>query len=227
MRLLRPSGLLRGWAAALGLALLALATFHPATARASVTQPWLTTSGTAFVDTGGNPVLLRGVDVFPGTWQPVVAVHANFARIFIPWSTVEPTAPSGGVHTWSSSTLAAIDSAVSNMQANGIAVEIDFHQCGWSPYFASANGGACASGVPAWYYADGRFPATSQGEADAEAAFWTTEAASSEADYAAFARMMVERYSAYPAVIGFGIFNEPHAGSLGATTAATNTILRW
>ena len=123
-------------------------------------------------------MLLRGVNVFPGTWQPVVSVHANFARIFIPWSTVEPTAPSGGVHTWSSSALASIDSAVANMQANGIAVEIDFHQCGWSPYFASANGGACASGVPAWYYADGRFPATSQGEADAEAAFWTTEAAS-------------------------------------------------
>jgi len=172
-------------------------------------------------------VLLRGVNVFPGTWQPVVSVHANFARIFIPWSTVEPTAPSGGVHTWSSSAMSSIDSAVANMQANGIAVELDFHQCGWSPYFASANGGACSSGVPAWYYADGRFPATSQGEADAEAAFWTTEAATSEADYAAFAQMMVARYSAYPAVIGYGIFNEPHAGSLGATTAATNTMLRW
>lgn len=223
---LRPCGRLRAWAAA-GLALVAFASFHPATARASVAPPWLTTSGTAFVDAGGSPVLLRGVNVFPGTWQPVVSVHANFARIFIPWSTVEPTAPSGGVHTWSSSALASIDSAVANMQANGIAVEIDFHQCGWSPYFASANGGACASGVPAWYYADGRFPATSQGEADAEAAFWTTEAASSEADYDAFAQMMVARYSAYPAVIGYGIFNEPHAGSLGATTAATNTMLRW
>ena len=209
------------------LALIALAGLDAVPASASVTQPWVTTSGTAFVDTDGSPVLLRGVNVFPGTWQPVVSVHANFARIFIPWSTVEPTAPSSGVHTWSSSVLASIDSAVANMQANGIAVELDFHQCGWSPYFASANGGACASGVPAWYYADGRFPATSQGEADAEAAFWTSEASSSEADYAAFAHMMVDRYSAYPAVIGFGIFNEPHAGSLGATTSATNTILRW
>jgi hypothetical protein len=226
MRRLSGSGRTRAWAATC-LALIAVSGLHAVPAEASVTQPWLTPSGTAFVDTAGDPVLLRGVDVFPGTWQPVVSVHANFARIFIPWSTVEPTAPSGGVHTWSSSVLASIDSAISHMQANGIAVEIDFHQCGWSPYFASANGGSCASGVPAWYYADGRFPATSQGEADAEGAFWTTEAASSESDYAAFARMMVDRYSSYPAVIGFGIFNEPHAGSLGATTAATNTILRW
>src|SRR5436190_23066648 len=192
----------RGLRVAAVLAVLALAVLLPASALADVTQPWLTPSGTAFVNAGGDPVVLRGVNVFPGTWQPVVDVHANFARIFVPWSSVEPTAPTGGVHAWSSSVLASIDSAVSNMQANGIAVEIDFHQCGWSPYFASANGGACASGVPAWYYADGRFPATSQGEADAEAAFWTTEAASSEADYAAFARMMVERYSAYPAVLG-------------------------
>src|SRR5436190_1620397 len=131
--LLGVPGRLPVWAATC-LALFALAGVRAAPADASVTQPWLTASGTAFVDPGGNPVLLRGVNVFP---------------------------------------------------------------------------------------------ATSQGEADAEAAFWTTEAASSEADYAAFARMMVERYSAYPAVIGFGIFNEPHAGSLGATTAATNTILRW
>jgi Cellulase (glycosyl hydrolase family 5) len=226
MHVLGASG--RFWARAVaGLALIALASLQPAAARASVAEPWLTTSGTAFVDAEGNPVLLRGVNVVPGTWQPVVSAHANFARIFIPWSTVEPTAPSGGVHTWSASALAAIDSAVSNLQANGIAVEIDFHQCGWSPYFASANGGGCSSGVPAWYYADGRFPATSQGESDAEAAFWTTESGSSEAAYDAFAQMMVERYSAYPAVIGYGIFNEPHAGSLGATTAATNTILRW
>lgn len=226
VRLLHRLGGTRGRVAA-GLALMAVAGLPSGNAAAAVAQPWLTTSGTAFVDAGGNPVLLRGVNVFPGTWQPVVSIHANFARIFVPWSTVEPTAPSGGVHTWSSTVLASIDSAVSNLQANGIAVEIDFHQCGWSPYFASANGGACASGVPAWYYADGRFPNTSQGEADAEAAFWTTESASSEADYEAFAEMMVARYSAYPAVIGYGIFNEPHAGSLGATTSATNTILRW
>jgi hypothetical protein len=222
--LLSPRGGLRVAAA---LAVLALAGLLPAPALADVTQPWLTPSGTAFVNTAGDPVVLRGVNVFPGTWQPVVDVHANFARIFVPWSSVEPTAPSGGVHAWSSSVLANIDSAVANLQARGVAIEIDFHQCGWSPYFASANGGSCSSGVPAWYYADGRFPDTGQGKADAEAAFWTTEAATSEADYEAFARMMVERYSADPAVVAFGIFNEPHAGSLGATTAATNTILRW
>jgi hypothetical protein len=29
-------------------------------------------------------VLLRGVNAFPGTWQPVVSAHANFARLSRP-----------------------------------------------------------------------------------------------------------------------------------------------
>lgn len=189
--------------------------------------PWFATSGTSFVDAHGNPVVLRGVDVYPGVSAPVVAIGANFARVFVPWASVEPTAPVDGVHTWSQSVLSEVDASVSDLLQQGVAVEIDFHQCGWSPYFQSANGSGCANGVPAWYYADGRFPQTGQGEADAKAAFWTTEASQSEAAYQAFAQMMVARYSASPNVIGYGVFNEPQPGSLGATTAATNTMLGW
>jgi hypothetical protein len=195
-----------------------------AAAAADRSTPWVTTSGAAFVDAGGTPVVLRGVDVYPGASAPVAAVGANFARIFVPWSSVEPDAPVDGVHSWSTSVLSAVDASVSALEAQGIAVEIDMHQCGWSPYF---NVGGCSNGVPAWYYADGRFPATGLGEADAKAAFWTTEAAKSEAAYTAFAQMMVQRYSGYPNVIGFGIFNEPQPGSLGATTDATNAMIRW
>jgi Cellulase (glycosyl hydrolase family 5) len=206
------------------LVLLTAALAVPATSAADTSAPWVTTSGAAFVDAGGAPVVLRGVDVYPGVSAPVAAVGANFARIFIPWSSVEPDAPVDGVHSWSTSVLSAVDASVSALQADGIAVEIDMHQCGWSPYFGA---GGCSNGVPAWYYADGRFPATGAGEADAKAAFWTTEAPRSEAAYAAFAQMMAERYSAYPNVIGFGIFNEPQPGSLPTTTATTNAMIRW
>jgi aryl-phospho-beta-D-glucosidase BglC (GH1 family) len=81
--------------------------------------------------------------------------------------------------------------------------------------------------VPAWYYADNRFPTTRRGLAAAEAAFWTTEATQSQAYYTAFVQMMVKRYSAYPNVMGYEIFNEPHPGTLGTSPAATSAILRW
>ena len=85
----------------------------------------------------------------------------------------------------------------------GVNVLIDFHQFHWSPYFAKVeckqNVAVCnASGIPGWYYADGRFPDTKRGESDAKKAFWTSEAARSEDAYAAFAAMMAARYADDP-----------------------------
>jgi hypothetical protein len=221
--------LLRRKPSAVGTVLLVLAALAlPSPALATVTEPWYTTSGRVFVDRAGTRVVLRGVNVHPShPAPPVAALGANLARIFIRWSDIEPSAPVGDAHGWSAARLARIDTLVADLGALGVAVEIDLHQCGWSSYWAPVRTASCNAGIPDWFYADGRFPLTLEGRETAIAAWWTTEAARSHAAYLPFVRMMVERYSSFPNVIGFGLFNEPPAGALGSTTAATNAILAW
>ncbi len=199
--------------------------------------PWITTQNGRFVDArSGSPVVLRGVNVAVNSssivYDKAAAMGANFVRISAPWSTVEPTAPDGSKHQWDEAFLQRLDTAVSDFQKAGVNVLIDFHQFHWSPYFAKVeckqNVAVCnASGIPNWYYADGRFADTKNGESDAKEAFWTTEAARSEDAYAAFAGMMAARYADAPNVVGYEIFNEPHPGGLGDSTAATDTMLQW
>ena len=134
-------------------------------------------------------------------------------------------------HHWDETFCGKLDAAVADFKTAGVNVLIG-HQFHWSPYFAKVeckqNVTVCnASGIPNWYYADGRFPDTKNGESDAKKAFWTTEAARSEDAYAAFAGMMAARYADTPNVVGYEIFNEPHPGGLGDSTAATDTMLQW
>jgi len=207
---------------------------HPA---ANAVAPWITTQNGHFVDTRtGSPVVLRGVNVAVNSsaivYDKASSMGANFVRIMAPWSTVEPTAPNGTTHHWDEAFLQQLDGAVADFQKTGVNVLIDFHQFHWSPYFAKveckSNVSDCnASGVPGWYYADGRFPDTKRGESDAKKAFWTSEAARSEDGYAAFAAMMAKRYADDPNVVGYEVFNEPHPGGLGDSTSATDTMLQW
>jgi endoglycosylceramidase len=203
---------------------------------AGAVAPWVTTSQGRFVDSStGKPVVLRGVDLTattPDVYGRAVAMGANLVRIIASWSMVETRAPNGRHHFWNQSFLHGLDAEVAYFQRTHVNVLIDFHQFHWSPYFAKVEckptAPACAaSGVPGWYYADGRFPANSRGQADAQRAFWTSESARSVVDYAAFAGMMATRYARYPNVVGYEVFNEPHTGSLGDSTSATGTILQW
>jgi endoglycosylceramidase len=207
--------------------------FHP-DARGAV-RPWVATSGGRFVDQSGNPVVLRGMDVPVGhsNLAPVAAqLGANFVRIYVGWNAIEPQPPRNGRYRWDTSVLHQLDSEVEAYRSQHINVLIDFHQFHWSPYFAQATCKAgkkvCrASGVPAWFYSGGRFPATRSGESQAEAAFWTSEKSRSLNYYSAFAAMIAARYAHEPNVVGYEIFNEPHPGRLGDGTEATNIMLRW
>ena len=199
-----------------------------------IVPPWVTSRDGRFVTSAGRPVTLHGVNVqvtSPAVYQEALRLNVNFVRIVAPWSLFEPRAPTGSVHHWSSSALAQLDREVRFFERHNINVLIDFHQFRWSPYFASNFPCRLASclprGIPAWYYANGRFAKSHDGIRSAEAAFWTHEARSSQAAYAAFAAMMAARYARDPNVLGYELFNEPHAGSLGLSTAATNTMLAW
>ncbi len=202
---------------------------------AGAVKPWVTTAGGQFVDQSGRPVVLRGVNVSVGktSLAPVAAaLGANLVRIYVGWNAIEPLPPVNGHYRWDAGVLHQLDHEVAAFKALHVNVLIDFHQFHWSPYFAQATCKAgksvCrSSGVPAWFYAGGRFPATKRGESQAQAAFWTTEASRSQGYYEAFAAMIAARYASSPNVVGYEIFNEPHPGTLGDTTQATNTMLRW
>jgi endoglycosylceramidase len=205
------------------------------TRAADLVQPWVTTSGGRFVDRTGAPVILRGVNLSVGQAQlaPVAAqMGANLVRIYVGWSAIEPLPPVHGRYRWDAKVLRQLDQEVDAFRRLRVNVLIDFHQFHWSPYFAQATCKAgkavCrGSGVPAWFYAGGRFPASKSGESKAQTAFWTSEASRSRGYYAAFATMIAARYAHDPNVVGYEIFNEPHPGQLGDTTAATDTMLDW
>ncbi|MGN6380500.1 MAG: glycoside hydrolase family 5 protein [Gaiellales bacterium] len=197
-------------------------------------KPWVTTQGTQFVDQQGNPIVLRGYDVAVGSesaYQTAPQLGANFVRIYIAWSQVEPRRPHGTRHRWDEQLLSRLDREVQFYESAHVNVLIDFHQFHWSPWYAQAEckpgARACnGSGVPAWYYR-GRYGQDKGSESKAKAAFWTTERRQSLYYYSAFAEMMAARYGHYPNVLGYEIFNEPHEGALPETTATTNLMLSW
>ena len=206
-------------------------------AEPGLTAPTVTTDGTRFVK-GGKPTVLQGYDLSvtgQSVYKNAAELNANFARITIAWSQVEPTKPTGDpshlVHHWDSALLTELDQEVAGLGAQGIQVLIDFHQFHWSPYYAQleckTGVAAChATGVPTWFYA-GRYPQTKAGESAAKADFWDSERKTSLFYYAAFAEMMARRYGHDPNVIGYEIFNEPHPGHLPDSTSTTNAILAW
>ena len=140
-------------AGALALAALVL----PSTASAAIVSPWVHAQGVGFTDQNGLPVVLRGVNQQGGAGIGsnglALSLGSNFVRVLAPWSTVEDTAPVGGLHTWNEEYLKRLDDQVSWYEDHGVNVLIDFHQYKWSPYFGSGEtgvpGGSTTTFVPA------------------------------------------------------------------------------
>jgi len=199
----------------------------PSTASAAVVSPWVHVQGVAFTDQNGLPVILRGVNQQGGAGVQsngmAQSLGSNFVRILAPWSTVEDTAPVGGLHTWNEEYLQRLDEQVTWYQDHGVNVLIDFHQYKWSPYFGTGS-----TGVPGWFYNDvrpGLYPKTDEGMKEAMSDWWTD--AVGRQDYLAFARMMVNRYGSHPNVVGYEVFNEPMVGNLGENHASTQAVISW
>jgi Cellulase (glycosyl hydrolase family 5) len=204
----------------------AVALAQASPARATTTTPWVTATDGHFVDTRtGNPVLLRGLDVTVGPsnlYQRAVGLGANFVRLTVTWEQLEPAAPVGGVHTYDPDYLATLDAQIAWYQSQNVNVLIDLHQSGWSSYFSPITDSA--RGEPPWLYA-GKYPIDQQGLGQAKADFVTDPQIA--AWYRDLLQMLITRYSAYPNVVGYEIYNEPQSGSLGNDHQATQTLVDW
>src|SRR5207245_2624801 len=63
--------------------------------------PWVHRLGTGFVDQAGAAVYLRGFDANSEmAYRKAGDLGANFVRVAIYWSDLEPTPPTNGVHNW-------------------------------------------------------------------------------------------------------------------------------
>jgi endoglycosylceramidase len=200
----------------------------PSTTAAPDTAPLVTTDGTGFVDRAGNTVILRGADVHtldPRVYSWADDLGMNFIRVTVPWSDYEPVPPVHGQHTWNEHRLAELDQLVAYCADNDIQVLLDFHQYGWSPYFAHLQRGGYANGIPKWLYTGRRFPVTTAGLDAAQERFYTDRRAT--ALYADFAAMIAARYRKTPNVLGYEILNEPATGGFPATHWTTQRVVHW
>jgi endoglycosylceramidase len=216
------------WSSAALLALALVASTAGPAAGAGPVAPWVHVQAGRFVDASGQPVVLRGVDQQGGAGkvsnQLAAGLGASVVRVLVPWSSIETSAPSGGSHLYNQTKLASVDAQVSWYQAHGVNVLLDFHQFKWSPYFRQTG----AEGIPGWFYSvteAGRYTPDAPGMKQAMADWWTDTAG--QQGYISFVQMMEARYSSHPNVVGYELFNEPMAGSLGENHAAAQAVIAW
>jgi hypothetical protein len=196
--------------------------------------PWIHQVGTTFVNSKGRQVLLRGVNATPDAsmdFGSVAAMKANLVRIPIKWSLIEPAAPVGTTHTYDPVRLAQLDTEVAYFRAHSINVLLDFHQSGWSSYFAKADAANPpnandSAGIPSWLYVGSQYTPNSKGRAAALQAFYTDP--NTIAQFESFVKMIVDRYRTSPNVVGYEILNEPQTGSLlPSNHATTQLVIGW
>jgi aryl-phospho-beta-D-glucosidase BglC (GH1 family) len=186
--------------------------------------PWVHVSGTGFVDQSGAPAYLRGFNANSSMgYKKAAGLGANFVRIPVYWSDLEPNPPVDGMHSWDAAQLDALDAEVQLLQSQNVNVLIDMHQTGWSPYFTDIT--QDARGMPAWLYSPDYFPQPMNqlGLGLAKMDFATNPAILPY--YAAYLAMLVRRYRSYPNVVGYEPYNEPQPGKLSPTHAGTQALI--
>ena len=161
--------------------------------------PTIVTHNAQFLDLQKNQVVvLRGIDAPAPTTPTIVDKlgNVNFVRIRVNWSEIEPT--EGEFDTAAGGPLDELDQRVADYEDKDVNVLIDFHVTTTSPMptWASDQTG------PDWW-ADPKSPGL----------------------YEPFVDMMVNRYDAYPNVMGYEIWNEPQGAP--ATAAGTDEVIRW
>jgi len=180
--------------------------------------------GTGFVDQAGSTVYLRGFDANSDmAYKKAALLGANFIRVAIYWSDLEPKPPIDGVHNWDAERIASLDAEVQYLANRNVNVLLDLHQSGWSPYFTNITGNA--RGMPAWLYSRGYFPQpmSQEGLGMAKKDLATNPAIFPY--YRDYAQLIVERYRGFANVVGYELYNEPQPGKLGSNHAGTQALI--
>ena len=158
--------------------------------------PDIITHNAQFTDrTSGQTVILRGVDITGDSFPKIVDKLGNVNFVRIRVNWADIEPTQG---SFSEPELDALDNVVEAAEAEHIEALIDFH-------FTSENP------MPAW--AQPAVPAS----------WWTSSTSAGE--FEPFVEMMVRRYSAFPNVIGYELWNEPQWAP--ATAAGTDEVIRW
>jgi hypothetical protein len=214
---------------------------------------WLKPCGTALVDEQGHRVRLLSVNMTGmirgagnredqpcGRWQPrapelfdaAKAQGFNAVYLAISWANIEPQRPirdANGrlVHRWNDLYLEAIDAAVDEARARGLAVILMMVQSRWSPAFKNLvmpGGGVeeCGIGMPPWLYPRGGGIAKM---VKAELAFFRNRHGQQRRFIAAW-RMVARRYVEDRSVVGalllseaYDLLGQPYPGTEGLRPA--------
>jgi len=187
----------------------------------------LTISGGRVVDSRGNAVILRGVNMYgyqSGYWWGhqesdyalIASWGFNVVRLPIAWNYIEPT-PGYYDDSYFSN---YVDRDIGWAQRNSIYVILDMHQDGWSPHFTFP--GWQQNGLPAW--AVSGYPDNQEGLTKARQDFWNglgpngsqpNDSNPSLQDRLAAAwKHVASRYAGNSVIAGFDLFNEPPPAGL-------------
>ncbi len=209
---------------------------HVPTAESPLIHGRLTACGGSLVDARGHRVRLHSYEftgMLPGNgdvstpclhWQAPATSLAGQLRLkgfnsvfmMLSWANMEPTRPTTRpngtvVHHWNLGYLRALDAAIANFKAHGIAVVLGLAQWKWSPAFTHIDVGdghivPCGQGMPMWLYPHG---GGVKQMAQAARSFFQT-ATKVRAGFLTAWKKISMRYAKQSDVVGFVLFWEAY-----------------
>ena len=182
--------------------------------------------GNTIRDEFGNPIRMQGFnteeqDLTAESIQWLKANGFNSIRMMIWWHRYEPTQ-----NAYSTTYLNMLDNVINLCQANGIYVNLCFHQWQWSPYFSYADGSGV--GFPSWLISAGGYENSAAGATQCATDFYMNQGygVTMRQKYWSFWQMLINRYKNNSCVWAYEIMNEPTViKSASFTTATLNGIM--